>query len=428
MTTNNTIAVLDGLYKDVYGPNGVEQVIPDHLFVQQVIPYTERGKLGSEFVKPVCLQLEHGVTSAAPEAGAFDIIAPIAGQLKPSKVKAYQKVLRSRISYDAAFQAPGSGQQAFANATDELFKSMNSSIRHRIEIDIFGYGRDGLGIVESTSSNVITITAASHSAGVWEQAVGAHLAAFDTNAISGATMRSLANGSGTDTYCVVQSVDSANRQITVDDDTNIAAGDYLYFRSDRTATAYNTMLGLKQICSSGTLFNIDNSTYPIFKGNTYSVGSTDLSTEKLLKAWGQAADKGFKGEAKGWVSQVTFANLMHDQSALRRFDKADSSVAYEVGADSLKLHMSNGSLELRAHSMVKQGEGYIVVPSKFMRSGPTDVTFNRAKMVAGLDVPDSFFRELTDNAGYEIRLYESQYIWTGQPNKAVILLSNITNS
>jgi hypothetical protein len=56
----NTIATLDGLFKQQYSSKGIENLIPVNNKLQNLISFNTRDKNGSYFNTPVILGLEHG--------------------------------------------------------------------------------------------------------------------------------------------------------------------------------------------------------------------------------------------------------------------------------------------------------------------------------------------------------------------------------
>src|SRR5581483_4286645 len=143
----------------------------------------------------------------------------------------------------------------------------------------------GIGVTSSSAnasstSTVVTLTAASWATGIWAGMENCPLNFFkqsDSSLVS----------SGTDAVFTISSIDVDNRKLTLTGsaagiaalDTAILAGACdIFFDTARTdATTFNEMVGInKIITNTGTLFNISASTYNLWKGNTYDVGSASL--------------------------------------------------------------------------------------------------------------------------------------------------------
>lgn len=419
---NDIQTQLNGLYKICYGDR-LERIIPENAKAQQAIPFTGKGKIGKRYEKPVVVGLEQGITHAAPEAGAFTLDAPIAGTTVPTFVQAYQHVLRSRIAYDAAFQAPGSGKESFENATNVVFQNAVESIRRRLELDILGYSRSGFR-ADVAPGNLITIRTAEWAPGAFVGMEGAVIEAWDDNDFAADNPHVINDGQ-------INYIDLDTRTLTVDDATGFVDGDYLYFKSMRTTATPQAMVGLDQIATgvslpSNLLFGVDTTTWNLFKGLVVSAGGVDLSIDVVLRAQSKMAVRGVDGSLVLWVSPATYVNLNADLASLVRYD-GNAGGKYEIGADSIKIKGPTGVVMIEAHPCVKEGEAFLFQPKLLMRSGPTDVTFNRAKMMGLPDVQDAMFFDMADTAAFEFRCYSSQFLYTWKP-ACVCKINNIVNS
>ena len=84
----------------------------------------------------------------------------------------------------------------------------------------------------------------------------------------------------------------------------------------------------------------------------------------------------------------------------------------ENGFEELYVYAQNGLMRIKPHSMVKGGEAFVLPINTIKRIGSTDVTFNNPGM------GNKFFRELSDNAGFELRCYSDQAVFIEKPAKA----------
>lgn len=410
---------LDGLFKRIYGDK-LENVIPEFTQLQVDIPFKRAKKLGLIFEQPVVIGLEQGVTYAATGSGAFTIRAPAAGRVKNAQVTGSQHVLRAQVDYESLFSGEGT-PEAFENTMGVVVRNMLESVRRRLEID-FLYGQDnsGIGVVSSVASLVITITTASWAPGIWAGMENAAIEVF-APASPPTTQRT--------GVAYITAVDLDARTITVDAvPTSTAANDVIFFRDQRTTSAWNVMIGLHKILTNtGVLFNIDAALFSLWKGNVQSAGSLDLSFDVFLKGCAKTTAKGASGAMNVYVNPIGWANLMSDQAALRRFDKADGSTTYEIGAEQIKFHNQTGTLTIKSHPCVKEGFCYAIMPSLFKRVGATDVTFDNSRMEGVAGPANQFFRPLADNAGVEVRCYSHQALFTDAPGKS-FAVNNIVNS
>lgn len=331
--------------------------------------------------------------------------SPIAGATPDSVVRGYEIVLRSALSYAAASRSVRGGTAAFEDATKHLVQNMMRSISKKLEIRLL-YGQQGLATVASTLGNVITITTSQWAPGIWS---GARSMALEIRSSAG-TLRG---------YCNVDSVSLSSRAVTVDAlPGGVIATDVIWEKGSYG----NEMAGLyKIITNTGSLFGIDASQYELWSGNTYSAGSAALSFAKIQKAISKAVEKGLESDVLCLVNPSAWSDLLTEQAALRMYDQSYSSSELDNGAMSLKFHGQNGKIEIVPSIYVKEGEAFIIALDDMARIGSTDVTFKRPGQ------GDEFFRDLENNAGYELRCYTDQALFCHAPGRQV-LINNIVNN
>jgi hypothetical protein len=402
----NTFAdTLNGLFKEAYADK-LENLIPEGLKLYKMIDFLPKEKQpGNLYHQPVILGHEHGVTFASSDDDAFNLNAPVAGQIKDAQVRGNPIVLRSVMGYTAASRAAQGGAKAFMDATKFLVANMLRSITKKLEIELL-YGQMGYGTVSSVSGNVITITTAEYAPGIWAGAENMPIEIRDSSGVL--------RGS-----CSVSSVDLPNRTVTVD---LLPAGttgtDVIWHKG-----AYgNEFAGVHKILTNaGTLFNISAASYSLWAGNTYSASSAALSLAKIERAIALAVQKGLDSDVHVIVNPKTWADLLVEQMALRKFDSSYSSAEVESGGKSIKFYGQNGMITVEPSIYCKEGYAYILAMDEFARVGSTDVTFKRPGMEG------NFFRELENSAGVELRCFSDMALFCSAPGKQV-LISAITNT
>jgi len=405
-STANTTQTLNGLFKEVYGDK-IKNLIPDGVKLLNKIDFTSKDKqTGNLFHQPVVLGLEHGVTFAGSDDGAFNLNAPIAGQIKDAQVQGNQMVLRSVLSYSAASRAAGGSPRAFQDSTKFLVSNMVRSVARKLEVELL-YGQVGYGTVASTSVNTVTVTTADWAPGIWSGAENMVVEFRDT---TGATSRGEAT---------ITSVDLDARTITVDAlPGGVVGTDVIWHKG-----AYgNEFAGIhKIVTNTGSLFNISASSYGLWKGNTFGAGSAALTLAKVQKGIAKAVAKGLDSDITCMVNPSTWTNLISDEAALRSYDQSYNSKLMENGAKSIKFHSQNGMIEVEPSIYVKEGFAYGLAMDELMRVGSTDVTFKRP------GYSDEFFKDLESSAGYELRAYTDQALFCSAPGK-LVLFNAIVNS
>lgn len=405
-SANDFSNTLNGLFKEAYADK-IENLIPEGLKLYKDIDFLPKDKQpGNLYHQPVILGHEHGVTFASSDDDAFNLNAPVAGQIKDAQVRGNPVVLRSVLGYTAASRAAQGGAKAFMDATKFLVANMLRSICKKLEIELF-YGQMGYGTVASTSGAVITITTAEWAPGIWSGGENMPLEIRDT---TGATIRG---------ECVVSSVDLDLRTVTVNAlPAGTTATDVLWHKG-----AYgNEFAGVHKILTNtGTLFNISATSYSLWKGNSYSAASASLSLAKIERAIAQAVNKGLDTDVTVFVNPRTWADLLVEQTALRRFDSSYSSDKADSGSKSIKFYGQNGMITIEPTIYCKEGYAYVLAMEEFARVGSTDVTFKRPGMEG------QFFRELENSAGVELRCFSDMALFCSAPGKNV-LITAITNT
>jgi hypothetical protein len=264
----------------------------------------------------------------------------------------------------------------------------------------------GYATVASTLSNVITVTTAEWAPGIW---AGANSMPLEIRSSAG-VLRGYAN---------VQTVNMDLRTVTVDLlPAGTVATDIIWHKG-----AYNNeFAGIHKILTNtGVLFNIDAAQYDLFKGNTSSAGSGVLSFAILQQAIARSVEKGLDSDVAVFVNPRAWSDLLTEQAALRQYDYSYRSSVSENGAQEIMFHGQNGKVEIVPSIYVKEGYAYVLAMEDFMRVGSTDITFRRPGQ------GDDFFRELENNAGYELRAYTDQAAFCMAPGRSS-LVTDIVNS
>lgn len=405
-SANTFSDTLNGLFKEAYSDK-LENLIPEGLKLYKMIEFLPKEKQpGNLYHQPVILGHEHGVTFASATDDAFNLQAPISGQIKDAQIQGNPVVLRSVLGYTAASRAAQGGSKAFMDATKFLVANMLRSISKKLEIELF-YGQMGYGTVASVAANVITITTGEYAAGIWSGAEGMPL---EIRNAAGTTIRG---------QCNVTSVDLANRTVTVDLlPAGVTGTDVIFHRG-----AYgNEFSGVhKIITNTGTLFNISASNYSLWSGNQYDAGSAALTLGKVERAVALGVNKGLDSDVICLVNPKTWSDLLVEQTALRRFDGTYSGAELENGGKSIKFYGQNGLITIEPSIYVKESYAYLLDLKEFARVGSTDVTFKRPGMEG------NFFKELDSSAGVELRCFSDMALFCSAPGRQV-LIKNIVNS
>ena len=412
-TGTNVLGNLNGFYKQIYGDN-LLKLVPDNSKLINAIGFERRKKLGDLYHVAVALQNEQGFTYNNGSGNGFDLSGPVAMGTQDAQIRGSEIVLQSQISYKAAAAAADS-KTAFAEATSMIFENMMESAANRLELAVL-YGQSSKGAI-TASANVdsttatITLSAASWSIGLWTGRIGAKIELW-----TGASTPALIS-SGANAIFNVTGIDIPNRKLTLTGTpTGItalgtaasgfsSANGSIYWYGAKTAE----MVGIdKIITTSGTLFGIDNTLYPLWKGCEYTVSGA-LTLDEIRKSVDIAVSQGLNEEVKAYCSPRVFTSLTNNVMAYRRFDQSYKGSEAQQGFESIKIYASNGVISVEPHTIVKQGEVFLIPTKRFMRVGATDFTMQTPGM--GNDI----FLQLTTKAAYEVRMYTDQAVFCESP-------------
>lgn len=419
-----TPSAASGIFKERYAPHVVD-AIPEWTHLLKRVKYDKGLAVGNLFHTPVVLADEAGFTHAGNNAGDYALNGAIAFNTQDAQVGPSQITLVSRISYDSFTQSLSS-EAAFERLSKMLMERMVISTAKRLEV-LFLYGGSGIGISDSSvninaTSTTLTLTTASWADGIWAGSKNQTLQFYTAGDVLVST--------GSDSVFTVVSVNPTLFQIVVSGsaagitalDIANAAGDLTIYYNGAHG---NEMIGLNRIITNtGTLFNINAAVYDLWKGNTYDALSGPLTFNKLQSAVAVIVGRGLDEEVCVLVNHRTWANLLTDQAATRRFDSSYSKSKAEAGWETLEFYSQNGKMEVLSHPLVKQGEAFVLPLDRVRRigAGTSDMMFMPQSATN-----DEYFQYVPGFNSYEIRLYSNQAIIDELPARAVKII-NIVNS
>ncbi len=147
-----------------------------------------------------------------------------------------------------------------------------------------------------------------------------------------------------------------------------------------------------------------------------------MSFTKLNLAAARAVEKGLEGKLTAMVNPRAWANMLSDQAALRRYDSSYSKSKLENGTEKLEFYSQNGTIEIMPSIYCKEGYAYLLSVDEWSRVGSSDMSFKRPGGGS-----EQVFKDLENAAGYELRLFTDQAVFTAAPARNV-LIYGIVNS
>lgn len=416
MAGETTVSKLNGVFKYIFGPQGPINLIPDYTKMLKGIPLYKAKALGRKYIFPVIVADEQGATFNS-DGSAFALNAPVSMQTEEAQVDGTEIVYRGSISYKAV-SAAVTDAQAFANTLSLKVERLADSHARAAELQMLYGGSSIAEISGLTGTTGATATAqisdGSWGDGIWTGASGMKLDIYradDSTKINAVGAIS------------VTSVDYTNKKISLSgSQTDInsltgATGSYLNFKVYKYGAKGKEMVGINSILTAtGTLFGIDTATYDLWKPNTYSTTGA-LTFAKIQAAVVQAVGRGLMEDVVCYLSPKQWSVLAADQASLRQYDYSYNPNSAQQGfkPDALRFFAANGSISIESHPMVKNGDGFILPLNRFKRVGSTDITFQRPGR------KDDFFRELNDDAGFELRTYSDFAIICEAPSRCIKL-------
>lgn len=410
MAAANSASTISAWLKEIYS-DSLHTLIPEGVRLLKSVKFQSGDKeLGDKFIQPVALTHEFGFTVGS---GAFSLNDAIAATYAEAQIEGKNMLLRTQVSYDAMAKA-SSSKKAFMKWSEQIVGNMTSSFTKRLEVLHF-YGGTGIGTVsalsDSSGTNTLTLTTATWASGIWAGSEGMEIDAYTST-----------TKQNTNSALTVSAVDLSARTVTVtgnsSDTAAIDVGSVLYFRG-----FYGSELnGIDKIATTtSSIYNINPSTYALWKGNSYSAGSAKFTFKKIQQAVALSVARGCDEKLTVFVSPPTWADLNTDLAALQRADSSYKKSKGEQGYESISFYGANGEIEVVCSIYCKEGEAFVVPLGRCKRIGSSDVTM---KMPGQPE--DQLVLQLASSAGYEMRLFYDGNFFCERP-AYIVKVTGITN-
>lgn len=407
---SQSVATLNSLMKYVV-PDKAVSLIPDNVKLYPMLP--EIGKAqqaGRKLLVAVELTSEGGVTYGDGTAFAYE--STVDGIWGEAQLDAYPVVLNMELSRSSVDRLADNAD-AFTDLATLKTKSMYTELARRAETSLF-YGKSptGIGTVgattgTATTSLVVTFTTGQWAPGIWAGRKGHR---FEFRQVSTGVGRA----GHTTNLLVLSAVDFVNKKCTfVGNATEIAtvvATDVCYFRG-----AYaNDMVGLDAIMTTdGTIFNIDNTVYDLWKGNRTTLAANTMA--EYIKAIGiPVAVGGLGTDTHTWINSTKFEALnssITNQNYRGTGDKPDSKI--EIGHDSLVFTTQAGKTTIKASPYVKEGDSFTFSLKDLKLFGAKKISFESTKGKG------DYWLELPSNYGARMQGAYELAIMLGRPAQSI---------
>jgi hypothetical protein len=447
----STQSVVD-IFKKVYGD--LNNLVPDTNYLAQNIPFAEGMKVGDRYVEAFVLTNEVGITLAGTGQDAFDINPAGAGVVKQSEIIPSQSLMTSVLPFAFISRGAAGGDKAFFDSTKHVMKNhvkSHSRVLETMRIHgqrtaLLGYTSydpagtvyrgatfSGDGTVTLTKSDGTTI-AFTNGVNVASKAIllrKGYFAAGNFVGLEGmaiAQIDSTGAIAGGGVWQDDRSANGASGKITgVDADLGIV---YVNFTPEVAAAqsgagsmrlAFRGMeeakeaVGIVKILENeGSLFGISAASYSLWKSNKLSCQSKKFSLHAVEVGVAQAMNRSdLDSGLKILINPRSFANLITDEAALRKYDGSYSKEGVN-GFESIKFYAANGVNEIVPHRMILEGEALGLDFGNWSRSGSAEISFR----VPGIDKEIIFPAE--NNAGWIVRSFSDQYMFCHAPARQIL--------
>lgn len=394
-------------YKQRYGD--FTDPLPEENTIADWFPFVRQDQRpGIAFNIPIVVSLEHGQT-ADNTGTAFAFNTAVDSQLQNAQIDGATLGIIGNIPYDVSFKSRngagngsngGAFRTAFELKTDLLMKSME--FYREISL-MYGCGSAttitcDIGVVVSATganlgaTQVVLFSKATWAPGIWSNMQNAKV---DFYAADGLTP--VAGGSA---GVAVTAVNADTGQVSfflAASTAVIAAGHRVIMTGWRTKSC----VGIEGVLlNTGTIFNINAATYPMWKALQILNIATSLSRARILGLMARLFPNGLTTGGSLFVSGPTFADLAEEADALQRYTGNTDEVKRQ-GANQLVYKSPAGEVTVKLHKYMKQGEAMFFPQGNGKRVGSTDITFRG-------EGQDWFFLELPTNAGCQLRIMSNQ--------------------
>lgn len=421
VSNNQTIE----LFKTVYGD--MHDLVPDDQILAKDISWDEGSKVGDKFKEDVVLGAEVGITFGGSGQEAFEISPAIAGAVRQTEVQPYVTILPSILPFATISRSLGD-EKAFFQATK--FITMNNLKSHNKFKEItrlYGQSTKGLGTVSYTSAtyrgvsltngtgtiNGVAFTNGINAAGKYILMEKGQFASGHWVGMQGMKIKQVLVSSGAVVGAgKLVSVNSKYGYIKVDFTPVAASSVYSHKLVLDGWEATSEMVGIESILTnSSTLFGINTTTYPLFKGNVVDFNQKKITLNRLNEALADAVNGGgLEGDVVVYVNPRSWGSMASTEAAQRSYDSSYKPSGAQNGFSDLEYYSQTGKITVKAHRGVKEGEAAVLKLGCWKRSGSAQVGFK----VPGMD--EELIRPLENQAGYQFKSFGDEYVFTYQPS------------
>lgn len=400
--TTTTIDILQERYM-----SGVFDQVPKYSILRDKIRFDQTAQPGEAYNFAMLVRYPHGHTwqGGSRYGQVVTMNSAVNGRVIQGRVTPCSHTLREQLSWDL-MAASATSKQAFARGADLLVAAVVDSTDWALELSLM-HGGGSIGAQSSksnTSATVsdVTITLASWAPACWSAFEGGYVDVYDST---------LVTKLNTDGPVEVTSIDVSTRVIEMTfasnaDQTACINGSLFVPLGSFSNWQPGVMRALELSIAGSSLYGITTSDYGLSRASTYSAASAPLSFTKLAEAAAQGVAKGGMGNYLALVSPWAWTDINNQQAQNRRYTEAGRGEFVNGGDELTYFGPNGGTITVVQHSMMKAGEAILIDPEDWVRSGPSEPTFNIPGQ--GQLAIQSMLTPLPDQTGTQFVRYFSQ--------------------
>lgn len=409
----------NALLKKVYGP--AVTLLPQDGSIAAAMKFVSMElRDGEDYNFSIKVTHEHGVTFNI-DSSAYTLQSAVDSAWKRATLAGAEMTLIGDLPLATVMRMMNS-RGADGDGVKRKIDAMLESLDFYREMFLMYGGGSGatllanIGVLSSKvsgtnlgSGEVINITKATWSAGLWNNMNGAHVDVYDAD---GATL--------VESDCIVSAPVLSTNRITLTKAGSSAvcqAGDLLIPRLSKAKMC----VGLQGIAeNTGTFAGLSVADYPQWGFVQQSAGSTTLSRDVIKRLAAKLKQNGASGGADLYVNANAFADLDIEISDDDRYPNPSGDKV--TGVESFTIRSAIGPIRVIDYTFMKQGIGLLLTKNNGKRIGACDITTGNVGKSG-----DWFYQDLEGSNGGRLRAYSNQAPLFERPYHCA-LINNIVSS
>jgi hypothetical protein len=419
MSSTATGGGFAALMRKVYGP-AVTLLPKDGSIAaaMKFVPMEQRD--GQSYNFPIKVSHEHGVTFNI-DYSAYTLNASVDSAWVEATLAGAEMTLTGDLPLATVMRmlnSKGADGDGVRRKVDGMLESLDF---YREIFTMYGGGSGAtllanIGVLNAKisgtnlgSGEVVSITKATWSAGIWNNMIGAHVDVYQAD---GATL--------VESDCVVSAPSLSNNRITLTKAGSSAVCATGYLLIPRLSKA-KMCVGVQGIAeNTGTFAGISVASYPQWGFLSQSAGSTTLSKDVIKRLAARLKQNGASGGADLYLNANAFADLDIEISDNERYNEPQGDKT--TGVDSFTIRSAIGPIRVIDYTYMKQGIGLLLTKNNGRRIGACDITTGNVGKSG-----DWFYQDLESSNGGRLRAYSNQAPIFERPYHCAII-NNIVSS